>query len=176
MLLLLLLGLVAFAGDVVLGKNYIVNGNFESGAEPDKIDGWEVEKSVDWVPAGPPGSSNGWVARSGVAFVDLGGNGKGSIKQTFNTKKGAKYRLSFWAAGNFDGGGLEPRKATVHAGNEVLELSIIQPRPWSTTNPRWEHYAMDFAPSTRSVEIWFEGLTDSAHGVLVDDVVVVEIR
>src|ERR1700737_4340875 len=90
--------------------NLRVNGSFEEGSDPgeqgwkplDKgskdIKGWEVTRGqIDYV-------STYWESAEGKRSLDLHGSpGYGGIKQTFKTKKGQKYRVTFSLAGNPSG-------------------------------------------------------------------------
>src|SRR5947208_3622044 len=82
--------------------NLLVNGSFEEGPDPgeqgwkplDKgskaIKGWEVTRGqIDLV-------STHWEAADGKRSIDLHGSpGYGGVKQTFKTKKGQKYQVTF---------------------------------------------------------------------------------
>jgi choice-of-anchor C domain-containing protein len=103
--------------------NLLVNGSFEDGPEGlgnwqprnpgDKaIKGWEVTRGqIDLV-------GNHWPAADGKRSLDLHGSpGLGGIKQTFPTKPGARYNVTFWMAGNPEGTVPKKRMGVSAAGS-----------------------------------------------------------
>jgi choice-of-anchor C domain-containing protein len=103
--------------------NLLVNGSFEDGVEGlgnwlprnvgDKsIKGWEVTRGqIDLV-------GNHWPAADGKRSLDLHGSpGLGGIKQTFPTKPGTRYNVTFWMAANPDGTVLKKRMGVSAAGS-----------------------------------------------------------
>jgi choice-of-anchor C domain-containing protein len=88
-------------------ENLLVNGSFEEGPDPGErgykplnkgskdIKGWEVTRGqIDY-------EGSAWQHADGERSIDLHGSpGYGGIKQTFKTKKGQKYRVTFSLAGN----------------------------------------------------------------------------
>src|SRR5947207_4543188 len=88
--------------------NLLVNGGFEIGPDVDgfkpldkdstDIKGWTVTRAqIDYI-------GNYWQHAKGEHSLDLHGSpGIGGIQQTFKTKKGQKYRVSFALAGNPEG-------------------------------------------------------------------------
>src|SRR5260370_41188947 len=95
--------------------NVLVNGSFEEGPDPGPqgvtwfnegatdIKGWTVTRGqISYV-------STMWQHADGKRALDLhGAPGFGGIKQTFKTKKGQKYRVTFALAGS--PGGKLPKK------------------------------------------------------------------
>ena len=62
------------------------------------IDSWTVVSgNIDWI-------STYWTTPFGARSLDLSGTDAGSISQTFATTQGKQYQVSFWMAGNPDGG------------------------------------------------------------------------
>src|SRR5947209_10953366 len=96
-------------GDEKKSENLIVNGSFEMGPDAgefkplDKdstdIKGWKVTRvQIDYI-------GTYWQHAQGEHSLDLHGSpGIGGISQTFKTKKGQKYRVTFMLAGNPEGG------------------------------------------------------------------------
>jgi hypothetical protein len=88
--------------------NLIKNGSFEEGPDPGDfksldedskdIKGWVVTRGqIDYV-------GTHWKAADGERSLDLHGSpGYGGVKQTFKTKKGQKYKLTFSLAANPEG-------------------------------------------------------------------------
>lgn len=139
-------------------KNIIINGSFEEGFAPgtfktlkagDKIPGWSVTKAtVDL--SGPylnPIDGNN--------CIDLNGTpGFGGIQQRFFTKKGKKYLLSFYLAGN-PGGGPTIKKLLVSFGEQTEELEFdISGK--TTNNMGWEYKELVFKAKQRATILKFE--------------------
>jgi choice-of-anchor C domain-containing protein len=88
--------------------NLITNGSFEDGTDPGDflsldpgakdIKGWVVTRGqIDYV-------GTHWNAADGKRSLDLHGSpGYGGVKQTFKTRKGQKYKVTFSLAANPDG-------------------------------------------------------------------------
>jgi choice-of-anchor C domain-containing protein len=84
-------------------KNLLTNGSFEEGPETNlmtslnrdsqKIPGWVVTRGqIDYM-------GTFWDHQEGKRSIDLHGSpGYGGIKQTFKTRKGVRYKLSFYLA------------------------------------------------------------------------------
>ncbi len=90
----------------------LANGSFENGtnapvsgfrtlvAGNGELEAWTVgDHSVDWI-------GSYWAPYEGDRSVDLSGNAPGSLSQAIDTAPGTPYRVSFWMAGNPDGGDL----------------------------------------------------------------------
>lgn len=85
-------------------ENLIVNGSFEEGPKVSshlpldvgstEIPGWVVTRGqIDLI-------GTHWKSADGLRSIDLHGSpGFGGIAQTFPTKKGRSYRVTFWLAG-----------------------------------------------------------------------------
>ena len=106
----------------------IVNGSFENGVDPGSfvtlghnstgIDGWIVKgNGVDYV-------GNYWQAADGLRSVDLSALNGGSIQQTIATVVGQAYKVSFWLAGNPDGGLGDKFVATSVSGDWVNSFTF----------------------------------------------------
>ena len=108
-----MLAVGAVAASPSMAAPTILNGSFEinAGSIPTggfttvfatnstTIADWTVTQgSVDWV-------GTYWQAAQGIASIDLSGDGEGKITQTITgLTKGDEYEISFWLAGNPDGG------------------------------------------------------------------------
>lgn len=95
------------AGPTILNGSFEINassipsGGFTTvfAGNSSTIADWSVTSgSVDWV-------GTYWQAENGIASIDLSGNGAGKITQTITgLTKGDEYEITFWLAGNPDGG------------------------------------------------------------------------
>jgi choice-of-anchor C domain-containing protein len=104
-------------------KNLLVNGSFEDGPDPGQftslddgstdIKGWVVTRGqIDYI-------GTHWQHADGKRSLDLGGSpGFGGVKQTFKTRKGQKYKVTFSLAGNPGGGVAEKKLGVKAAGKE----------------------------------------------------------
>jgi choice-of-anchor C domain-containing protein len=131
-----ILVVLAFAVVFVAGKqahsapaiekpvNLLVNGSFEEGPEiagtfvsldegSKAIKGWVVTRGqIDVV-------GSHWPAADGKRSLDLHGSpGLGGVKQTFATRKGQKYRVTFSFAGNPEGAVAEKKMGVSAAGQK----------------------------------------------------------
>src|SRR5262245_49054014 len=119
----------AFAlADEKKADNLIVNGSFEMGPEAgefkplDKdsteIKGWKVTRAqIDYI-------GSYWQHAQGEHSLDLHGSpGIGGVAQTFKTKKGTKYRVTFSLAGNPEGG-VAKKKLGVSAAGKKEEFEF----------------------------------------------------
>src|SRR5437879_5594127 len=108
--------------------NLLVNGSFEEGPEvgrflslnegSDAIKGWVVTRGqIDLV-------ESYWTAADGKRALDLHGSpGLGGIKQTFKTRKGQKYQVTFSFAGNPEGT-VKEKKMGVSAAGQKEEFTF----------------------------------------------------
>lgn len=173
------------ASDASLGPELLLNGSFEDGPAPDAdgpgftpyeagsnaIPGWNITRgSVDYI-------SFYWQHADGKRSIDLNGNEPGAIAQTFRTRPGRKYRVTFSIAGNFCGGG-EPtlRTMTVTAAGSRTEFSF-------DTNGRnyedmgWVGRTWEFTAIAEETTLEFSSTTELpvACGPALDRVSVKEI-
>ena len=90
-------------------RNLLVNGSFEEGPALPKLGGFhnQLDKGsaavAGWVVSQgniDAVDSSYWKAADGKRSLDLNGIMPGTISQTFKTKKGQKYRVTFALAGN----------------------------------------------------------------------------
>ena len=178
-LFLLLAGALAYAADDKQDKeaNLIVNGSFEEGTDPgeqgwkplDKgskdIKGWEVTRGqIDYI-------SSYWEHAEGKRSIDLHGSpGYGGIKQTFKTKKGQKYRLTFALAGNPVGTTAE-KKLGVKVGDKEEEF-LFNTEGKTTDNMGWATQVLDFTATDSETTLEFYTLMkeDPNCGPALDNV------
>jgi choice-of-anchor C domain-containing protein len=160
--------------------NLLVNGSFEEGSDPgeqgwkplDKgskdIKGWEVTRGqIDYV-------STYLEAADGKRSLDLHGSpGYGGVKQTFKTKKGQKYRLSFSLAGN-PVGSVAVKRLGVKVADKEEEFSFNTSCK-STTDMGWANQVLDFTATgvETTLEIYTVMEEDPSCGPALDNVSVV---
>jgi choice-of-anchor C domain-containing protein len=184
LLLAVILGPVAVGDDQKADKerdkNLLVNGSFEEGPEigadgflpldPDSkaIKGWVVTRGqIDYI-------SSYWTAADGKRSLDLHGSpGYGGIKQTFATKKGQKYRVTFSLAGNVDGDVAEKKLGVKAAGAEAKFTFDASGK--SRSDMGWSTQVWDFTASDKETTLEFFTLmdTDASCGPALDNVSVV---
>jgi choice-of-anchor C domain-containing protein len=129
--------------------NLLVNGSFEDGPEAERfisldegsksIKGWIVTRGqIDYV-------TTYWPAAEGKRSLDLHGSpGLGGVKQSFATKKGQRYRVTFALAGNPEGS-VAVKKMAVSAAGQKEEFTFdssgknVSDLGWTTK--KWEFKA-----------------------------------
>jgi choice-of-anchor C domain-containing protein len=164
-------------------KNLLVNGSFEEGPEvgadgflPVDVDskaikGWVVTRGqIDYI-------GTYWTAADGKRSLDLHGSpGYGGIKQTFATKKGQKYRVTFSMAGNVDGQVAEKKLGVKAAGME--EKFTFNAACKSRTDMGWTTQVWDFTATDKESTLEFFTLMDSDPncGPALDNVSVVAVE
>jgi choice-of-anchor C domain-containing protein len=161
-------------------KNLLVNGSFEEGPEPNgngfisldegskDIKGWVVTRGqIDYV-------GSYWQPADGKRSFDLHGSpGFGGVKQTFATKKGQKYRVTFSLAGNVDGAVPEKKLGVKAAGKE--EKFSFDSTGKSKTDMGWTTQVWDFTAADNETTLEFFTLMDDDPncGPCLDNVSVV---
>jgi choice-of-anchor C domain-containing protein len=165
-------------------RNLLVNGSFEEG--PDLPKGPNAFLQLDNGSTALPG----WVvslgnidvvdtsynkAAHGKRSLDLSGSVPGAISQTFKTKKGQKYRVTFALAGTAPDAGPKERKLQISAGGKTEEFTFD-----STDKTRndmgWVRKTWEFTAQADKTMLEFVSLTEGNLGPALDDVVVVAIR
>jgi Protein of unknown function (DUF642) len=115
-------------------------------------------------------------AYDGSQYVDLSGNAAGQLTQTFDTTPGNLYQFSFAYADNYTG------PPTVHSatfriydtsGNVFAPTTIFHSTSMSG-NLDWTLFAGVFLASDTTASIEFTSLDNTASGILLDDVVILE--
>ncbi len=160
--------------------NLLVNGSFEEGPDTGEqgwkplekgskdIKGWEVTRGqIDYV-------SSYWEAAEGKHSVDLHGSpGYGGIKQTFKTKKGQKYRVTFSLAGN-PSGTVPLKKLGVKAADKEEEFTFSTEGK-TATDMGWATQVFNFTAKGPETTLEFYTLMteDPNCGPALDNVSVV---
>lgn len=157
--------------------NLLVNGSFEEGPERNSggitwlnegatdIKGWTVSRGqISYV-------GSFWQHADGKRSLDLHGNpGFGGIKQTFKTKKGQKYRVTFAMAGS--PGGKNPKKelGVFAAGKE--EKFIFDQTDKTPQDMGWTTQVWDFVATGDETTLEFRSLMtdDDTYGPALDKV------
>jgi choice-of-anchor C domain-containing protein len=160
--------------------NLLVNGSFEEGQDTDRfislnegskdIKGWVVTRGqIDLV--GPY-----WPAADGKYSIDLHGSpGYGGIKQTFVTRKGQRYRVTFSFAGNPEGRVAEKKMGVSAAGQKeefTFDASGKTKEDLGWVTKKWEFKA-DGKETT--LEFYTLMTDDENCGPALDNVSVIEI-
>jgi choice-of-anchor C domain-containing protein len=167
--------------------NLLVNGSFE--------DGPELPKDGVHNAAFHPGSTGGkdWVVTRGiVAYSDStywrpahgkrsisltwqGGDEGAAISQSFKTRKGQKYRATFWLAADPHGGPMELKLQLSVAGKSA-EFSFDRSGK-NRVEMGWVKKTLEFVAQSDQTTIEFAGLTRAGgYGPALDDVVVVPVK
>ena len=120
------------------------------------IVGWRVTGSVDWI-----GSL--WRASDGQGSIDLSGTGPGTLSQTFSTRVGRRYLVSFNLAGNAEGAP-EVKKMTVRAGTTKPQFYTFSVRGHSDGNMGWVARTYAFVAYKSKSTLTFTSLSNSACG------------
>jgi choice-of-anchor C domain-containing protein len=165
-------------------RNLLVNGGFEEGPDVPKggnafitlengstaLPGWVVTQgNINVVDA------SFWNAADGKRSVDLNGSMPGAISQTFKTKKGQKYRLTFMLAGSHPDAAPTEKKLQVSAAGKQTEFTFDT--TGKTTNEMgWVRKTWEFTAEDVKTTLEFLSLTEGADGPALDDVVVAAIR
>ena len=118
-----------------------------------------------------------WKAADGQRSLDLGGSpGFGGVKQTFKTRKGQKYRVTFALAGNPGGTVAEKRLGVRAAGQK--EFFTFDTTGKSREDMGWVTKTWDFtAEGTETTLELFDAMTeDPFAGPALDNVSVVVVK
>ncbi|MEJ2092677.1 MAG: choice-of-anchor C family protein [Syntrophobacterales bacterium] len=182
---LLILGLVLGSAEAqataeaIIITNLVTNGSFETGTDPpteyfrtlnaaddsfDDISGWIVTGSVDWV-------ATYWTAQEGERSLDLSGSSIGAISTTIDTSPEVTYLVTFYLAGNFEGGE-ETKRLKFTAGDASETFYFAKPTEWSTENMGWTKQTTTFTADDYSTQLTFASLDNNAFGPALDNVTV----
>jgi choice-of-anchor C domain-containing protein len=166
----------------------IVNGSFEDGPATESflnltegnrsVPGWVVTgEGVDYV------SVRYWVSADGKRAIDLDGSARsartsphviGGIAQTFATKPGTRYRVTFDLAGNpYRPPAVKPFR--VSAAGQSAELSF-DTKGRNARNMGWQKTTWTFTAKESTTTLEFRSLTVSpqtGYGAAIDNVAVV---
>lgn len=159
----------------------LINGSFELGTDPGSfttvgpggsaITGWTVGgiDGVDYI-------GSYWQAQDGVRSVDLSGNGPGSVSQLIDTDFGQQYTVSFWLAGNPDGGDTAKLTVTSVAGTvPQFDTFTVVPGTNTHANMGWQQYAYTFTAFGAQSLLTFASGEDNAYGPALDNVAITAV-
>jgi choice-of-anchor C domain-containing protein len=163
------------------GKNLLVNGSFEEGPDVDdfkpldedsaEIKGWVVTRGqIDYI-------TTHWQHADGKRSLDLGGSpGFGGVKQTFATRKGQKYRVTFSLAGN-PGGTVAEKRLGVKAG-EAKEFFTFDTTGKTVQDMGWVQKTWEFTATgaETTLELFNAMTEDPFAGPALDNVSVVAVN
>ncbi len=165
-------------------RNLLVNGNFEEGPDIPKgpnawielangstaLPGWVVSQGNINVVDSPY-----WMAADGKRSLDLNGSMPGAISQTFKTKKGQKYRVTFALAASSPDAEPKEKKVQISAAGMTKEFTFDS--TGKTHNAMgWVRKTWEFTAEADKTTLEFLSLTEGHAGPALDDVVVVAIR
>jgi choice-of-anchor C domain-containing protein len=150
----------------------LINGSFEEGPDPgmwkplDKgskaIKGWTVTRGqIDYV-------GTFWQAADGKRSIDLHGSpGYGGIQQTFATKKGQRYRVTFSIAGT---PGIGAKRMGVGAAGQKAEFRCDGTK-FTKEKMGWATHKWEFIAEGNKTTLEFYTLetTDPARGAILDN-------
>jgi choice-of-anchor C domain-containing protein len=161
-------------------KNLLVNGSFEEGPplpatniitlEKDStaMKGWVVTQGdIDLMDAAY------WQAAEGRRSLDMNGLTAGGIAQTFKTKQGQKYRVTFALAGN--PGEPAEKKLQVSAAGKKMEFTFDATGK-DQKDMGWVSKMWEFTADADMTTLEFVSLIEGNAGPALDDVMVVAIE
>jgi choice-of-anchor C domain-containing protein len=164
----------------------VVNGSFEDGPTLrfDGVHNIHLENDSTAV--------KGWVVTGGgVGIVDPTywqpadgerslairageGTAVGGIRQDFATKKGQKYRVTFWMAGDTNGGPSE-KKLRVSAAEKSAEF-VFDTTGRDRKEMGWVKKSWEFTAEADRTTLEFSSLTEGMYGPALDNVSVVAVN
>src|SRR5262245_60256338 len=164
--------------------NLLVNGSFEDGPtftsykprdqDSTDIKGWSVTRGqIDVVEA----HSGAWKAADGSRSLDLHGSpGHGGVQQSFATRPGRKYRVTFSMSGNPGVGHAKVQLAVEAAGKSAEFECSMEGK--SNEDLKWEKKSWDFTAVDKTTVLELRtampATSNGFGGPVIDDVKVVE--
>ena len=159
----------------------VTNGSFEEGPEgaewhtldkgSTKMKGWKVTRGqIDRL-------STNWQPSDGKWSLDLHGSpGYGGVAQTFKTKKGKKYKVTFSLAGN-PGGTVAKKTLVVRAADKEKEFTFDTTGK-SGTDMGWKKETWEFTAekTETTLELITSMTEDETAGPALDDVSVTAVK
>jgi hypothetical protein len=139
---------------------------------------WSITGNVDLVENVSNLSSMGWAPVSTPYSLDLNGNTNGNpqdaIAQTFGTKVGQTYYLSFWYSNNAYG---SPQPATATVSITGSTPFMIQHPGTDPSDMNWVHYTGSFVASSTSTTLMFTetDLSPCCNGGIALDSITVSV-
>jgi choice-of-anchor C domain-containing protein len=151
---------------------YSVSGGFQTlGPAATNINNWVVGPSGDiqWI------KGEYWNAHSGDKSIDLSGDVPGSIYQDIETVANKWYFVTFWMAGNTDGGpAVKVAEVSVPGKSQQYQFDITgKSRP---SNMGWVQKDFTFQATSSETRLKFIGISEGPFGVAIDDVTVTQIE
>lgn len=156
------------------------NGSFEVGADPGSfttlgagsttIAGWTVGAGgIDYI-------GTYWQAADGNRSLDLNGNFPGSISQTFDVVSGQTYKVTFYLAGNTDGGP-DIKTLTTTSTDATILFSSFNTAGRSHPDMGWTPISFEFTASGLTETLTFLSTTvdGNAFGPALDNVTVAAV-
>jgi choice-of-anchor C domain-containing protein len=163
-------------------RNLLVNGSFEEGPAvgdgaavllekgSTALKGWVVSQgNIDVV------DSLFWKAADGKRSLDMNGITAGAISQTFKTRKGQKYRITFDLAAGAPDTEPKDKRLQVSAAGKTTEFTFDSTGK-TPVNMGWVSKTWEFTAEADETTLEFLSLTEGNSGPALDDVVVVAIR
>ncbi|KRB41983.1 choice-of-anchor C family PEP-CTERM protein [Phenylobacterium sp. Root700] len=152
----------------------VVNGSFEDGVNPGvfttlgnnstAVDGWLVRGAgVDYV-------GSYWQAKGGVRSIDLSALLGGTIQQTIAVTVGKTYKVSFWLAGNPDGGLGNKLVATSVSGDQTNDFEFLVGAGNTHSDMGWKEYSYTFTAYDPTATLAFNSKTNTPYGPALDNV------
>lgn len=139
-----------------------VPGVYQTISNGNPLGPWTVGGSVDWI-------GGYWQPAEGDGSVDMSGNNAGTLSTVLNTIAGQTYVLSFYLAGNPDGGnGTKTLNVQVGSLNQDFYFSTVG---HSETSMGWLLQTVNFVATNNSA-LTFTSLDTNAYGAALDGVVV----
>lgn len=173
------------AASAAVGPELLTNGSFEDGPEPDLtgpgftpmeagsslIPGWTVTRgSIDYI-------GFYWQHADGKRSIDVNGNEPGAIAQTFRTKPGKRYRVTFSMAGNFCGGAEPQIKRMVVSAAGSKDEFVFDTTGRTYEDMGWVTRTWEFTATAAETTLEFASTTELpvACGPALDRVSVKEV-
>ena len=177
---ILLAGVLAIVPSTVSAAELIGNGSFENPGITDSccttvpnatLADWTIEKGNVNIVNGTFGSNSGNLAYDGKQYLDLiGEGGAGSLSQTFGTKIGQLYTLTFAYSHNLFS---DLQSASAVYSVAGLNGSITH-TTGSNTGLDWKTVNVNFLAMSENTKLLFTNTAGSANeGVFLDGVSVV---
>ncbi|MEU7430968.1 choice-of-anchor C family protein [Streptomyces sioyaensis] len=147
----------------------VAPNSFHTFTTGQSIGPWKVTSgSVDVKDAGY------WQAAEGDQSLDLSGTESGAVSQTFATKPGIRYTVTYSLAGN-----PHPEGPTLKTGKVLIDGQNVQDFSFDTTGKTYRNMGyvtreVTFVGTGASTTLTFAGTTtpNTASGAVIDDVTV----
>jgi hypothetical protein len=176
--------LIVGSGAASATTNLIKDGSFEKPAVPvgsfelfslgQTFDGWKVvgaRGNVAPVSGKYRGDGITFNAKVGAQWMDLTGlsNTRTGIAQSFATKPGTKYHLTFWVGNVYDPGGIFGVRSTVKVYvNNILKLTATNSTRPSGRTQAWKKFTLTIKATSGHTTISFingDPASDDSNGL-----------